>query len=406
MTAISLYFFCRLYTIMPKKNHRRTKRARMRGGMLHLKDDALRAKQLMYAMLFSPRMQSQVPLGVQFEFILDNYPSCEHISDGHVLYYSATPMDYKKRMTTVHEMLDFYACSKMRELINLTRHLVDGCKAELELKESVASAKELVSQIQTTHLAPPPPLSRRISPLMFQPDPPLSPQTLMENFKLDVDNFAFKVANLYNLYYDKKRRGQPVYTHVSSEIPRLAHFKMRPEMERIKKSFEARLKMLEMLRDVALPEMIQKYHDDGDTHIIIPEALFSEDPIEFEEKVDEFRTQLDEYILQQKYILGLHVAPSRMLRTILHVPNRISSSSLRLAPPNAAINDLRHGLRHFTVDPIDIRQLKGQSALAKMLAIRLSSESNQPNQTNQTRKSTAQRLIGWHKKDNAKDKDP
>jgi len=373
-----------------KHKHRRTKRARMRGGMLHLQDDALRAKQLMYAMLFSPRMQSHGPLGIQFEFILDNSPNCDYIRDGHVLYYSATPMDFKKRMTTVHEMLDFYANSEMMELRNLMHHLVDGCKAELELKESVASVKELVRGIQTKHLAPlaPSSFSRRISALMVRPDPPVSPQELMENFRLDVDNFALKVANLYNLYYHKKRRGKSVYTHVSSQIHQLAHFKIRPEMERIKKSFEARLKMLEMLRDVALPAMIQTYHDDADTHIIIPEALFSDNPIEFEENVNEFRTQLDEYIVQQKHILGLHVAPSRMLRTISHVPNRTS----RLAPPNAAIHDVRRMLTHFTVDPSDIRQLKGQSALAKLLATRLSNGAD-----NRTGKPIEQKLIGYHK---------
>jgi len=392
-------------TRVGKHKHRRTtQRRRMRGGMLHLKDDALRAKQLMYAMLFSPHMQSNVPLGVQFEIILDNSSNCDYIRDGRVPYYSATPMDYKKRMTTVHEMLEFYLVShsEKQELGNLIHELVDGCRAELELKESVASVKELVGGIQTTHLAPPSSLSRRISSLMFQPDPPLSPQELMENFKLDVDNFAFKVANLYNLYYDKKRRGrQPVYTHVSSELHQVAHYKIRPEMERIKKSFESRLKMFELLRDVALPEMIRMHHANVSSHSVIPEALFSVDNDEFEENVERFRAQLDEFILQQKYVMGLRVAPSRMLRTISHVPNRISHSSSSLRPLGAAIRDERRSLNLFSVDPSDIARLKGHGALARLLAERLSSHGS-----DKTRKRITYGVSSWHKdNDNDPEKD-
>ena len=389
-------------TRVGKQKHRRTThRRRMRGGMFHLNDGAIRAKQLMYAMLFSPNMQSNVPLGVQFEIILDNSPNCDYIRDGRVPYYSATPMDYNKRMTTVHELLKFYL-SGGHELVKLIHDLVDGCRAELELKESVASVKELVGGIQTTHLAPQSSLSRRISSLMFQPDPPLSPQELMENFKLDVDNFAFKVANLYNLYYAKKRKGrQPVYTHVSSELHQVAHFKIRPQMERIKKSFEARLKMLELLRDVALPKMIEMYHANARSHAVIPEALFSDNPNEFEENVERFRAQLDEFILQQKYAMGLQVAPTRMLRTISHVPNgRSSSSSLR--PLGAAIRDARRSLTPFSVDPSDIAQLKGHGALARLLAERLSSHGS-----DKTRKRITYGVSSWHKdNDNDNDNDP
>jgi hypothetical protein len=259
------------------------------------------------------------------------------------------------------------------DALELTHQLVNGCNAELELKQSVASVIKLVGEIQTNP-------SSSISSLMVHPDP----QEFMKNFKLDVKDFASKVANLYNYYHDN-----PFYIDVSPDIIFVFASKIKHQMERIKQSFEAKLKMLEMLRDVALPKMIVDVVNQPTI------ALFS-DPIKFEENVNEFRTKLDELILQHQYILGLHVAPSRMLRTISHVPSTVSST-LRLAPPNAAIRDLRRMLNPFSVDPSDIARLKSHGAFKKMLATRLFRLFSDNH--NATRKSFEQKLIGWHKEE-------
>ena len=122
---------------------------------------------------------------------------------------------------------------------------------------------------------------------------------------------------------------------------------------------------------------------------------------EFEENVERFRAQLDEFILQQKYVMGLRVAPSRMLRTISHVPNRISHSSSSLRPLGAAIRDERRSLNLFSVDPSDIARLKGHGALARLLAERLSSHGS-----DKTRKRITYGVSSWHKdNDNDPEKD-
>lgn len=385
---------------MPKNNHRRTKRrARMRGGMLHLLDESMRKKQRFYAILFSHDMQSSMPLGRQFEIILDNASkssNCHAIRDGNVKYYSSK---HTHRVETVYDALDTYlSANEKAGLMHLKDILIHGCNAELELKKSVQHLIEVANTVQIKQHLAPSSLAKRISPLMAQPE---SAQERMKNFKCDAPDFASKLRRLVDAF-TVKRNGNYIYTvHENMPVSGLIFQTSSDiifQISRIRKSFEVKIKMLEMLRDLALPEMIDIYNK-GEFHSILPEALFSDDKHEFDKNVEKFRRELDEIILQQKYIIGLDV-PSPMLRTISHVPDMSSSSSFRLAPPGAAIRDVRRGLNAFSVDPGDITRLKTQSGLAKMLARRLSSHSSS---SNRTRKPFSQKIIGWHHEEPEKD---
>lgn len=387
---------------MPKKNNRGTRRcSRMRGGMLHLLDDAMRKKQLFYAILFSPDMQSSMPLGRQFEIILDNASkssNCHVVRDGNIKYYSSKHSKHTPRVETVYDALDTYLSTNEKAgLKHLKDILVYGCNAELELKKSVQHLTEVFNMVQVNQRFAPSWLAKIISPLMVQPE---SAQERMKNFKCDAPDFASKVRHLVDAF-TVKRNGKYVYTvHENMPVSGLivqTYSDMIVQISRIRKSFEVKIQMLEMLRDLALPEMIKMY-DKGHFHSILPEALFSHDKHEFDANVEKFRMELEEIILQEKYIIGLDI-PSRMLRTISHVPN-MSSASLRLAPPSAAIRDVRRSLKPFSVDPGDITRLKTQSALAKMLVERLSSHSSS---SNRTRKSNSQKMIGWHHEEPKKD---
>jgi hypothetical protein len=135
---------------------------------------------------------------------------------------------------------------------------------------------------------------------------------LMETFKCDADNFSRKIFNLYNKFYDTKDAdGKCVYrssgsfdTSINSNLVELSH-KINASMDVIKRSLEVKLKMLEMARDIAVPNMIEAYHEDKEfEQQRLPGFLFSEDPAEFTANVGAFKRHLDEAVAQLKYVMG------------------------------------------------------------------------------------------------------
>jgi hypothetical protein len=239
----------------------------------------------------------------------------------------------------------------------------------------------------------------------------------METFKCDADNFSSKIMRLYDAFFDAKDAdGKRVYRRngmlhddnggINSALVDLS-FKINTSMDAIKKSLEVKLKMLEMARDIAVPNMIACHREDKEfERHRLPGFLFSEDTSEFTTNVGAFKRHLDEAVAQLKYVMGgSHsiVATSLMLRGISHLPPtrvpRALSTSLRLAPPSAAVGALIHDLSEFQVLPRALTSLTKNSALAKLLAERVTTKPELGNG-----KISARHLIGFHKKPNDKDK--
>jgi hypothetical protein len=421
---------------MPIAKHTRHKRRRTkhavatrvkRGGMklkMASRDD-LRAEQLMYRILFSPHMQSSMPLGLQFRYLLEAPPpNCDSVTDArNVLYHSIPDQDDPRfsKEKTLHEILNRYVgveyrryCRNLPHPHDCTKTLMLGCKAEMELKDHI---NEVIQKVGYIKLAQPQsqsqsqsqPQSRvgslfkRASSLFWsrqpEPEPALQPlwpdpMQLMETFKCDADNFSRKIFNLCTKLYEAKD-GIRVYYGVTSELVDLSH-NINTLMNKIKNSFEVKLKMLEMTRDIAVPNMIQAYEEDMEDFGRLPEFLFSEDPAEFAKNVAAFKKNLDEAVTQLKYIMGVDsdVVTSQMLRGISHLPSHYPPSSYalsRLAPQSAAIGTLIHNLSDFNINPRALTSLTKNSAFAKLLAKRLT----QPNIPH-IRNMNAKPLISWH----------
>ena len=417
-----------------RHKRRRHNATRVKRGGMKLKmasRDDLREEQRNYQILFSPHMQSSMPLGLQFRYLLEAPPpNCDSVTDArNVLYHSTTDP------STLHRILQTYGrpqdgskdyydyCASMRRSLRswrsndngCTTALMDGCKAETELKDLI---NQVIQNVEMIDLAQPQPqpqsqpqpqprsLLKTVSSFFLgrrkpepepplQPKPPLRPMQLMETFKCDADNFSSKIFNLYNKFYDTN-------TSIHSTLVQLSH-KINESMDVIKRSLEVKLKMLEMARDIAVPNMIEAYHEDKFEHQRLPGFLFSEDPAEFTANVGAFKRHLDEAVAQLKYVMGgdhIIVATSRMLREISHLrpPNFYRTlTSSRLAPPSAAVGALIHDLSEFKVLPRALTSLTKNSAIAKLLTERLTTKPRNNSNIN------ARHLIGFHKKDKPED---
>ena len=503
------------------KHKRRRHKTRVKRGGMNLQMVSAVQEKLMYGILFSPYVQSRMPLGFQFNYLLRAPPpNCDSITDARkIIYHSKTdenPMNSREK--TIHQILKMYAtthsrgddhedywgyCSQFPTSASgwdsCVEMLMKGCKAETELKElvkkviqhvkSIAFVKDamlidmakklrvvgvmsledlqgmsyadvvesvegvglttvqlkqlykagqqqqsksasLEDQLKTA-FHPPVSLKDKLetaSSLFLWPQSnpkPMQPMQLMENFKCDAPNFAHKIMNLYHKF-DKTmdKEGKRVYytlglslsDGINSEIMALGH-DIQLKINDIKASFDLRLKMLEMVRDIAVPNMIKAYDehvDDGkgDKHKYtrLPEFLFSDDRDEFIKNIGAFKMHLDKAISQLKYTMGdgdVIGDVSRMLREISHLPPRAltstsSSTSLRLAPPSsAAVGTMIHDLGEFKLDPRVRSSLAAKNALKRLLVERLTSHSS--SHKSSTKKNT-RHLIGWHN-DNDKDKD-
>lgn len=419
-----------------RHKRRRHNATRVKRGGMKLKmasRDDLREEQRNYQILFSPHMQSSMPLGLQFHHLLQAPPpNCDSVTDArNVLYHSTTDP------STLHKILQTYGigiqqdgskdyydyCASMRRSWRsndngCTTALMDGCKAETELKDLINQVIQNVEMIELAQPQPQPQSQPQPQPRSLlntvssfflgrrkpepepplQPKPPLRPMQLMETFKCDADNFSRKIINLYNKFYDTN-------TSINSNLVELSH-KINASMDVIKRSLEVKLKMLEMARDIAVPNMIEAYHEDKEfehQHQRLPGFLFSEDPAEFTANVGAFKRHLDEAVAQLKYVMGGDhsiVATSRMLREISHLrpPNFYRTlTSSRLAPPSAAVGALIHDLSEFKVLPRALTSLTKNSAIAKLLTERLTTKPRNNSNIN------ARHLIGFHKKDKPKD---
>ena len=258
------------------------------------------------------------------------------------------------------------------------------------------------------------------SSLFLWSQKPMQPMQLMENFKCDAPNFAHKIMNLYHKFNKTMdKEGKRVYytlglspsDGINSDIMYIGH-DIQLKMDDIKASFGLRLKMLEMVRDIAVPNMIKAY-DEGDKdefeYTRLPEFLFSDNRDEFITNIGAFKMHLDKAISQLKYAMGVDSDSdvigdvSRMLREISHLPPRaLTSTSLRLAPPSsAAVGKMIHDLGAFKLDPHVRSSLAAKNALKRLLVERLTSHSS--SHASSTKKN-ARHLIGWHS-DNDKDND-
>lgn len=424
-----------------RHKRRRHNATRVKRGGMKLKmasRDDLREEQRNYQILFSPHMQSSMPLGLQFHHLLQAPPpNCDSVTDArNVLYHSTTDP------STLHKILQTYGgpqdgskgyydyCTSMRSWRSwssndngCTTALMDGCKAETELKDLINQVIQTVEM--SIELAQPQPqpqprsLLKTVSSFFLgpepepplQPKPPLRPMQLMETFKCDADNFSRKISKLYKKFYDTKDAdGTRVYrssgrfdASINSNLLELSN-KINASMDVIKISLEVKLKMLEMARDIAVPNMIEAYHEDNEfEHQRLPGFLFREDPAEFTANVGAFKRHLDEAVAQLKYVMGGDhsiVATSRMLREISHLrpPNFYRTlTSSRLAPPSAAVGALIHDLSEFKVLPRALTSLTKNSAIAKLLTERLTTKPRNNSNIN------ARHLIGFHKKDKPED---
>jgi hypothetical protein len=290
------------------------------------------------------------------------------------------------------------------------------------VKQSKSASLSLEDQIKTAFYPKP------ASSLFLWPQSYPKPMQLMENFKCDTPNFAHKLTNLYHKFdTTMDEEGKHVYHAlgghgINHHMLSLCHA-IRLKMNDIKASFVLRLKMLEMVRDIAVPNMIKAYDehvDDGkgDKHKYtrLPEFLFSDDRADFINNIGAFKMHLDQAISQLKYAMGVDSDVigdvSRMLREISHLPPRALTStslstSLRLAPPSsAAVGTMIHDLGEFKLDPRVRSSLAAKNALKRLLVERLTSHgtdrqwfSSHASSTNKN----ARHLIGWHS-DNDNDK--
>ena len=342
-----------------KRAATRVKRVKRGGMKLELTSRAdLKIKKKMYGILFSPHMQSSVPLGLQIQEILQS-PDCQ--------------MDVTE-MKTMCQIVDRYAYDEYDKLSRSLfwfespeTILVQGCQAEMDLKTSIAEIIEQVNAIQTTthHM------------------PALE---LMANFKCDAPDFANKIMNLNVAFHEKDARRAYVYHQgipangITSAIHELVHSSIVPQIKSIQKSFQVKLIILEMVRDVALPQMID-YYEKG--YEGLPEFLVNGDPAEFKKNMDAFKRYLDVTITQQKHIMGDDVITTQMLHEISHlslprsVLQQLPTRSLKLAPPPAAIKELIPELLNYTPSQHKRQSLITNSALTKFLADRLTGDRHQ-----------------------------
>ena len=376
------------------KKHRRHRKKRTetrvkRGGMKlePTSRAAMKNKKQMYAILFSPHVQSSMPLGLQLQEILQS-PDCQ--------------MDVTE-MKTMCQFAAEFAYDEYRELGDSLFEspvtiFVQGCQAEMNLKTSIKEIFEQVNAIQTAEVE-----ESMWSPFFSGPPPVhhMPPRELMENFECVAPDFARKIMNLHHAFYntrDGPRRAH-VYHHgnpergILSTMYELAHSAILPQIKSIQKSFQTKLKLLEMVRDVALPEMIRHPY-------YVPDFLLSDDPAEFKRNIDAFKMNLDATIRQQKHILGDDVLPTQMLHEISHlsVPHsdlqRLPTRSLQLAPPPAAITALIPELSVYDPSQETRKSLLTKGALTKILAGRLTGDKHQTTPFKNAQH--AQSVIGRH----------
>jgi len=346
-------------TTIKRRRHRkkRTETRVKRGGMKlePTSRAAMKNKKQMYGILFSPHVQSSMPLGLQLQEILQS-PDCQ--------------MDVTVMKTMCQFAVEF-AYDEYRDLGDSLFEspvtiFVKGCQAEMDLKTSIKEIFEQVNAIQTVkvkHHVP--------------------PRELMENFECVAPDFARKIMNLYHAFYNTMDGHRAfVYHHgipergILSTMYELAHSAILPQIKSIQKSFQTKLKLLEIVRDVALPEMIRHPY-------YVPDFLLSDDPAEFKRNIDAFKMNLDATIRQQKHILGDDVLATQMLHEISHlsVPHsglqRLPTRSLQLAPPPAAIAALIPELSVYDPSQETRKSLLTKGALTKFLAGRLTGDKHQ-----------------------------
>jgi len=412
--------------------HARHKRRRAaatrvkRGGMklVMVSQRALMMENLMYGILFSPHLQSSMPLGLQIHYLLQAPPpNCESMADSRNILYHSTNADtgyMHSKEKTLHQILrrhggrDYYKyCAQLwvhdYDRNGCTETLLLGCKAEMELKKLI---EEVIQRVTWFELAQPQDimlkkLFKSASSLFSSRSEPLQPtwpepMQLMENFKCDADNFSRKIKNLYDEFYNTKdASGKHVYCNesgsgINSEIVTLS-YTINEKMNDIKKSLMVKLNMLEIARDIAVPNILHAYREgesDNTSNESVPEFLFSEDPAQFTANVGAFKQHLDEAVAQLKYIMGIdsHVETNWMLHNISRLPSvpRALTTSLRLAPPSPAVGKLRYDLRGFNLKPDARLSLIEKSALKKLLVERLTDEGH-----GSTSQSIAKHLRRW-----------
>ena len=454
--------------------HARHKRRRAaatrvkRGGMklAMVSQRALMMENLMYGILFSPHVQSSMPLGLQIRYLLQAPPpNCESMADSRNILYHSTIADtdyMPSKEKTLHQILKrhgnpdhstnyFKYCAQFPvhnyQMNGCTETLLLGCKAEMELKKLI---EEVIQLVKLLELAQPQDILKdmaktlrrdgimrlddmqgfsldevtdevkalnlpdrqiiqlytavsalpRQSPFVsleddlknaFDPQSwpilPIGPEPmqLMENFKCDADNFSRKIMNLY---YEFKAHGKNVYRigdrlglGIISNLVDLSYI-INKKMNDIKESLMVKINMLEIARDLAGTDMLRKYREGESNNTskeLVPEFLFSEDPVKFTANVGAFMQHMDEAVAQLKYIMGIdsHFATTRLLREISRLPSVPRAlTSLRLAPPSPAVGKLRYDLSGFKLEPHARLSLTEKSAFKKFLVERLTDEEN------------------------------
>lgn len=381
------------------KKHRRHRKkhtdTRVKRGGMKLEPTsraAMKNKKQMYAILFSPHVQSSMPLGLQLQEILQS-PDCQ--------------MDVTE-MKTMCKFANEFAREDYHQLEDSLFEspvtiFVQGCQAEMNLKTSIKEIFEQVNGIQTAEVE-----ESMWSPFFSGPPPVhhVPPRELMENFECVAPDFARKIMNLYHAFYntvDGPRRAH-VYHHgipergILSTMYELAHSAILPQIKSIQKSFQTKLKLLEIVRDVALPKIIDYYKKGW--YQGLPDFLSSDDPAEFKRNIDAFKMNLDATIRQQKHILGDDALPKQMLHEISHlsVPHsdlqRLPTRSLQLAPPSAAIAALIPELSVYDPSQETRKSLLTKGALTKFLAGRLTGDTHQTTPFKNAQH--AQSVIGRH----------
>ena len=375
-------------TTIKRRRHRkkRTETRVKRGGMKlePTSRAAMKNKKQMYGILFSPHVQSSMPLGLQLQEILQS-PDCQ---------MDVTEMKTMCKFAVEFAREDYYQLGDLLFESPVTI-FVQGCQAEMNLKTSIMKIFEQVNAIQTAEVE-----ESMWSPFFSGPPPVhhMPPRELMENFECVAPDFARKIMNLYHAFYNTRDGPHRafVYHHGNPErgiLSTMYELAILPQIKSIQKSFQTKLKLLEIVRDVALPEMIRHPY-------YVPDFLLSDDPAEFKRNIDAFKMNLDATIRQQKHILGDDVLPTQMLHEISHlsVPHsdlqRLPTRSLQLAPPPAAITALIPELSVYDPSQQKRKLLLKQGALTKILAGRLTGDAHQT--TTLKNAQHAQNVIGRH----------